>query len=197
MKPANLPRHLRRVHPRADATPFLAAAPEGPPRKPTALDRRLRRRRLLAPLLLVTVLVVPLAAYGLGLLGGGEPPPAIRVSPTSLDLGEIPPQVVEATFTVTNAGEGDLVLRYLYTSCSCTSAVLRFQGQESPRFGMHDNPEGWSVRLRPGERGDLVVRYDPNVHPDTGPIVRAAYVQSNDPRTPEVQVTMTAIVVRG
>ncbi len=114
----------------------------------------------------------------------------------SYDFGDIPPELASATFVVRNTGEGELVLLSIATSCMCTSAVFRFKGRESPAFGMHDNPEGWSERLKPGESGELTVTYDPNVHPDSGGIVRAVYINTNDPTNREVQITITANVVR-
>ncbi|MEE9236831.1 MAG: hypothetical protein V3U52_03475 [Thermoplasmata archaeon] len=168
------------------------------PRRPlSALERRSRTRKLWAALVIVAIVALSITIYALMPQAPSGPPPSIQVTPSAHNFGDIPPELVSTTFTVENVGQGDLVLQYIATSCMCTSAIFSFSGRNSPTFGMHDNPTGWSETLKEGESGELIVTYDPNVHPDTGPIERAVYVGSNDPATREVEVTITANVVRG
>ncbi|MFQ5838944.1 MAG: DUF1573 domain-containing protein [Thermoplasmata archaeon] len=197
MKLDNFRRHLERVHPRAKVEDYIGETAPLPRRPAPALERRIRRRRLLSALLIIGLVGVSITLYGLALRSHSGPHPSIQVAPASYDFGSIPPEVVATTFTVMNIGEGELVILSIATSCMCTSAVFRFKGRESPTFGAHGNPEGWSERLEPQESGQLEVTYDPNLHPDSGPITRVVYIRSNDPSTSEVQLTITAYVVRG
>ncbi len=196
VKGENLPRHMDKVHPREKQNFHIEAVKGPPPRRSSVLDRRARKRALLWVLVIAGIVATSIAAYSL-LRSGPGPQPHIHVSPTFYDFGDIPPELAIAAFTVQSLGEGELVLMSIATSCMCTSAVFLFKGRESPTFGMHGNPEGWSERMRPGDRGELRVTYDPNVHPDSGEVIRAVYIGSNDPANREVQITITANVVRG
>jgi hypothetical protein len=188
---------MERVHPRVRPEDYVEEKERVVRRPPSTLERRLHRRRLILSTLVIGIIAASIVVYGFALHSPDTAQPRIQVSPGSFDFGDIPPEVAVTTFTVKNVGEGELVLLSIATSCMCTSAVFRFRGRESPIFGAHGNPEGWSERLMPGESGQLEVRYDPNVHPDSGQVMRVVYVRSNDPVTPEVQLTITANVVRG
>ncbi len=196
VKTENLRRHVYRTHPgtKVDLPPVEKGTK---PRKPKyAFGKRSRVGLLLSALIVISLVAVSILAFSL-YQTPPNPPPRIQVAPLSHDFGDIPGTLASTTIVVENVGEGELVLSAISTSCMCTSAVFRFRGRVSPTFGMHGNPEGWRETLRPGEKGELTVTYDPNVHPDTGPIVRAVYIRSNDPANQEVQITLTANVVRG
>lgn len=196
VKTENLSHHVDRTHPRAKVD--LPPAEVGPkPGKSRYASRKSSRSRLLlSTLIVISLAAVSVLAFSL-YQSPPNPPPRIQVAPAFRDLGDIPPTLASTTIVVENVGEGELVLLAISTSCTCTSAVFRFGGRVSPTFGMHGNPAGWRETLQPGERGELTVTYDPNLHPDTGPIVRAVYITSNDPANREFQITITANVVRG
>jgi hypothetical protein len=104
--------------------------------------------------------------------------PTIAVGRSYVDLGEIEPRPVEADVGVANLGRGTLRILGVATSCGCT------------RAWMSDSV------LTAGGAATLTVRYDPTAMTpaDSGVIHRAIYLQSNDPRRPEVQVDFYAVV---
>ncbi len=123
--------------------------------------------------------------------------PKIQVTPLTYSFGRISPAngVVEAHFEVKNVGVLSLVISGAETSCGCTTAILKNNQQESPIFGMHNNPANWSTAIEPGMTGDLVVIFDPNYHKDTfGPITRTVSIFSNDPGEKETKVDIYANV---
>ena len=197
IKGENLRRHVTRVHPRESTDLDLKRMGTRPRTTSSVLQRQTRKKAILASLVVVVLLIVTLIAANSLIPGPPDGYPQMRVSPASHDFGEIDPELASYTFTLENVGERELVLLAIVTSCSCTSAVITVKGRKSPTFGMHGNPEGWSERLGPGERGQLTVTYDPNLHPDSGPIQRMVYITSNDPVSRETQILITANVVRG
>lgn len=104
--------------------------------------------------------------------------PTIAVGRSYVDLGEIEPQPVEANVGVANLGRGTLRILGVATSCGCTRAWVT------------------DSILTAGGSTTLTVRYDPTAMTpaDTGVIHRAIYLQSNDPRRPEVQVDFYAVI---
>lgn len=110
--------------------------------------------------------------------------PKISIEPLSHDFGDVSQAagVVSKNFIVQNTGKTDLEINNLLSSCGCTTAAMIVDGEEGPRFGMHNNPEDWSIIIKPGETADLKVYYDPEVHPDfRGLATREITVFSNDP----------------
>jgi len=128
--------------------------------------------------------------------------PVLVVEPEELDLGEIPITggVVTANFTVRNAGQSDLTITSLQTTCGCTTAVLKTAQGTSPVFGANlaENPMDWSAVLAPGEEALLVVRFDPAFHGTeaTGRVKRGISVISNDPMSSRVNVAIIAELVK-
>ena len=110
--------------------------------------------------------------------------PILELAPASIDVGKISMAKgeVERVYRIKNAGLTDLIITGIESSCMCTSAILRNNGQDSPVFGMHDNPTDWSTTIAPGSEAELVVIFDPNAHgPDAvGVITRTVSVHSND-----------------
>jgi hypothetical protein len=92
------------------------------------------------------------------------------------DFGDIPAtEPVERVFKVTNKGAKDLSISRVQTTCGCTSSVM-------------DNQ-----LLKPGESTRLKVTFDPRGK--NGPQTRPVWIYSNDPRTPQKSVTITANVL--
>ncbi len=115
--------------------------------------------------------------------------PVISLIPSLFDFGDVSQKegVVTVLFSIENKGENDLTINRLETSCGCTSASIIFQGKEGPIFNMpgHDineQIEGWRVTIAMGEKAQLKVYYDPDVHEDLrGIAIRTISVFSNDP----------------
>lgn len=128
-----------------------------------------------------------------------EDRPIISIAPESVDLGELSmvKGAVETIFRVKNVGKRELEISGMETSCMCTTALLRIDGQESPVFGMHDNPTDWSVTLEPGGEADLVVTFDPAFHgPEgTGAVMRTISIKSSDLIDSSKKVQFEAVVV--
>ena len=124
----------------------------------------------------------------------------ISVEPKSIDAGlvSMAKGEVEAVYKVINAGKTGLEISGLETSCMCTTAFLRSKKEKSPVFGMHDNPTGWSMELKPGEEAELVVRFDPNAHgPEaTGAVTRTVTIFSDDMIDSARKVQFEAEVVK-
>jgi len=124
---------------------------------------------------------------------GGSP--KISVKEKRFDFGKISMAkgLTKHEFEITNDGDSDLVLSNIKTSCMCTSAILKANGKNSPKFGMHKNPLSWSEKIKPGETAILDVTYDPNAHgPDaTGPITRTISMLTNDKSTNNGNFTFT------
>ena len=90
--------------------------------------------------------------------------------------------LVTHNFAIENSGDGSLKISGIKTSCMCTSAIFEYNGERSPKFGMHNNPAFWSKEIEPGQSADLEVTFDPNAHgPNaTGPVTRVVFVFTND-----------------
>ncbi len=197
VKLANLESHIGRVHPgerveaaltKEERQEVTASRTEPGPMSSTGGR---------AALVVVVLLVISVLAYAFWPSAAPDEPTDARIgiSPQSYDFGNIPREIATQTFTVLSAGTDSLRITGISTSCGCTSAVLYANGRESPTFGMHNNPTGWSETLLPGQTAELTVFYDPNVHPDTGPVYRIIYIRSNDRAQPEVELELTANVV--
>ncbi len=122
-----------------------------------------------------------------------EERPRIVLEPQKVDLGEVSAAKgkVETSITIENAGQKDLIVEGLSTSCGCTSASVVNDGQEGPVFGTDTLPEDWSTTIRPGETAELRIYYDPNFHQNArGSMMREVYVSSNDPVDPVVKASI-------
>lgn len=152
------------------------------------------------PWTVIAIVLLVLAAGGGALYAfrrGGEGSagvPQLEVTPMVQDLGTIDYRdgIVTLSFVVENRGTGDLVITEMETSCGCTKASLIVNNQEGPQFGMRGHgawPRGWSAKLKPGERAELKVTYDPLAHgPYVGSFDRLVFIYSNDPREPTKRV---------
>lgn len=125
-----------------------------------------------------------------------EDRPIIEITPKEVDLGEVSMNkgVAETIFRLKNAGSLDLEITGMETSCMCTTVKLN----DSPIFGMHDNPTDWSATLKAGEEAPLIVIFDPNAHGPgaTGPITRTITVFSNDPVDSKTSIKIEANIIK-
>ncbi len=106
--------------------------------------------------------------------------PKIELSTTSFDLGSIDPNqgVRTEIFWIKNSGGETLRIVSVSTSCGCTKARVE------------------SEEIAPGEQTQLIVSYDPSVHPElTGKIERVVYIKSNDPLQEEVELNLVGEVL--
>ena len=120
----------------------------------------MRGPRLLAPLMVIAILLVSCSSS----------PPRIVVEPTSQDLGEVPQEPLELTYTVRNEGGSLLQIEKVSTSCGCTKATLE------------------SNTIAPSGSVELRVTLDPTEDDLYGDLLRVIYLRSNDPDNPEVEV---------
>jgi hypothetical protein len=110
-----------------------------------------------------------LVALALAACGGS---PALELRPGSYDFGPIDAgAAVTTVLQVSNTGKGDLTIRYVTTSCGCTTAHLD------------------RTTLQSGAVANLTITFDPQAHPGLyGPLLRVVYLHSNDPARPEVEI---------
>ena len=101
--------------------------------------------------------------------------PRIRVEPEGFDFGRTRPlQTLRKEFRLHNAGDRDLVLQEVRTSCGCTAAIV---GKTTLAPG---GSTPLSVSLRTGG--------------GAGRIVKSVLVPSNDPKTPLLAIKIQATV---
>lgn len=107
--------------------------------------------------------------------------PAIALDPIALDFGPLSsPMVKTRTVTVRNTGRAPLRIAAISSSCACTTGKLD------------------ATVVSPGAAAQMSVTFDTVAHgPQTGPARHAVYVRTNDPRNPEVEIEVRAIVLKG
>jgi hypothetical protein len=132
--------------------------------------------RLARRLAILSLAVLPGAAAS-ALAGAGTPAaaPAIRVEPESFDFGRtLPGRTLRKEFTLRNAGDAELVIDGVTTTCGCTAAIAG------------------AKRLPPGRSTPLSVTLE--TRDSRGRVERRVLVRSNDPKTPLVEVKVEATV---
>jgi hypothetical protein len=83
---------------------------------------------------------------------------------------------VTHVFAIENRGSADLSIDNLVTSCGCTTAELS------------------SDVIPPGQRADLKVTFDADLHETRGQVTRLVWFATNDPAQPWVEVRVDAYV---
>jgi len=147
---------------------------------------------IIAAIILVIVLYTAFRSYRL------KDAPVMQITPTSYDFGSVSVAegAVSTTMEVENQGKNNLVIDEMKSTCDCTSASLIVDGIESPAFGMHNTKTGWSATLKPGQKAQLKVNYNPKVHIDLrGAVTRNVIIFSNDPKNKAKQVRIDAYQV--
>lgn len=141
--------------------------------------------------------VLILASYGFS--GAGTPSTsevasAITVVEPSHDFGDIDifGGKVSTTYTLKNEGIEDVSILSAVTSCMCTEGEIG-----GLVFGMHES-SGKTVIIPAGEEKVLTATFDPLAHgPEgTGPIKRELLLKTNSTVTPEIKVTLAAVVTK-
>ena len=115
---------------------------------------------------------------GLLLAACGSSPPQIVVEPALQDLGQMPQEPIELSYTVRNEGDSLLQIEKISTSCGCTEATLDHE------------------IIPPGESTQLRVTLDPIEDNLYGNLLRVIYIRSNDPATPEAEVEFRVSILK-
>lgn len=134
--------------------------------------------------------------------GKSQDTPKIEISPLEYDAGTVSMSagLVKKTYEIKNVGNGNLEIDNIWTSCACTTAILKIGDRISPEFTMPGHkmaPIFWSETLKPGERGELEVIFDPAFHglQGIGQALRAVYLSTNDPQNKKVEVKLLANII--
>lgn len=139
-------------------------------RPDTSVDRRLWVRNWGLFLILSMVL--------LSACTGGAPD--ISLAESHADLGSVTNGEVRSfSIGLSNAGERELVIESVTTSCGCTTASVL------------------PAVIPPGGTAELVIEYDSGAHgPDfAGDVTRQVFIDTNDPDEKEVVFSFSATVV--
>lgn len=100
---------------------------------------------------------------------------------------------VQKDFILTNEGDEPITILNGTTSCGCTEGSI-----DGLVFGMHEGMAR-AVTVEPGESKTLTAIYDPLAHgPDAvGLVNRQLFLKTNSTATPELEITISADVVKG
>lgn len=122
---------------------------------------------------------------------------ALTAEESSFDFGEISMAAgkVSHLFAVKNTGSKSVSINKLYTSCMCTTAMLKIGNRIKGPFGMpgHGFVPGFNESLAPNETAIIDVVFDPAAHgpAGVGPINRAVRVENNGGEPLELRITAT------
>ncbi|OGD67393.1 hypothetical protein A2442_02710 [Candidatus Campbellbacteria bacterium RIFOXYC2_FULL_35_25] len=111
-----------------------------------------------------------------------ETSPKITIDRTFQDLGVVPQygDIIDTTFIIKNIGKEILTIGDITTSCSCTSAKVA------------------SKTVPAGEETILKVSFNPNFHKEpAGVFKRTVFIPTNDPTSPETEVTIQLDINEG
>lgn len=115
------------------------------------------------------------------------------------DFGAVPINggFVRRIYVVRNIGTEPITIEKMYTSCMCTTALMRAGGKAWGPFGMPGHGIGGgriSTALAPGETAEVEAVFDPAAHgpAGVGPVSRAVYLENTagDP----LELSFTALV---
>ncbi len=88
--------------------------------------------------------------------------------------------IVENVFILRNTGSAPLEIRGVETSCGCTAALVS------------DKDDNKTSKFDPGKSGKIKIVFNSRGY--QGEVTKYIYVDSDDPRTPRVKLTVTAAV---
>jgi hypothetical protein len=147
-------------------------------------------------LIIIAILFVASLVYVLSIGSGSSIKNGAKIILTekSFDFGQISMAqgLVTHGFEVKNEGTEDLILSDIKTSCMCTTVVINDGVIDSPKFGMHNNPIGWTQKIKAGGKVMLKATFDPNAHgPNaTGVISRDISFLTNDTSSENQKITL-------
>ncbi len=97
---------------------------------------------------------------------------SLRISESSYDFGTISMKAgtVQHVFTLANMGSTPVPVSKFYSSCMCTTAILKKGDKTYGPFGMpgHGSIPSIDETLEPGEEAELDVTFDPAAHGPAG-----------------------------
>ena len=108
----------------------------------------------------------------------------LSVDEDSYDFGTISMAAgkVSRMFKIRNASSDIVAMKKLYTSCMCTVATLKHDGQMHGPYGMpgHGIVPTFNEIMNPGEEADIEVTFDPAAHgpAGVGRISRVVYLET-------------------
>ena len=121
------------------------------------------------------VLLLGAGAPALAAPVAAAPAPVVRVDPAGFDFGRaLPGRSLRKEFTLRNAGDAELVIDGVSTTCGCTAAIAG------------------ATRLAPGRSTPLTVTLETRDY--HGHVERRVLVRSNDPKTPLLELKVEATV---
>lgn len=105
-----------------------------------------------------------------------------------------------ATFTITNTSTSSVLRIWnISTSCDCTFASILINGVETGEFNMPmhmtQRLKNWIGEVPAKQAAILKVTYRPKVMPVVGVVTRQTRFATNDPKNPEVEVSVKANVL--
>lgn len=109
----------------------------------------------------------------------------LEAAENSFDFGSVSMAKgdVSHSFTIKNTGENPVIIGRMYTSCMCTTALLKLNGSSFGPFGMqgHGFIPKINKSLEPGEEATVEAVFDPAAHGPAGigPIQRVIYIENN------------------
>lgn len=117
----------------------------------------------------------------------------------TFDFGSIPLRggLVTHDYIVRNTGTETVTIRSAYTSCMCTTALVRMNGRTWGPFGMPGHGFGGGMieaAIAPGETATVEAVFDPAAHgpAGVGPVARSVYLE-NDAGAP-LDLSFNALV---
>lgn len=117
---------------------------------------------------------------------------SLSAEENSFDFGTVSMQAgkVNHAFKIKNSGSAPVTLEKLYTSCMCTTALLRVNDKEFGPYGMpgHGFIPKINYELKPGEETTIEAVFDPAAHgpAGVGKISRTIILEQNDSKSLEL-----------
>ncbi len=106
-----------------------------------------------------------------------ENAPVFKLASTTVDIGKMPGSTEkEVEFKFTNAGNRDLVIRHVRSTCGCTAVQQGTQG----------------MGIKPGQSSSIKAKFNSGSY--KGRVTKAIYVYTNDPKNSEVVLMLNADV---
>jgi hypothetical protein len=106
-----------------------------------------------------------------------ENAPVFKVETNTVDLGKIKGNTQnEVEFKFTNTGKNDLILRHVRASCGCTAIQQGTQG----------------IGIKAGQSSSIKATFNSGSY--KGPVTKAIYVYTNDPKNSQVVLMLNATV---
>ena len=122
----------------------------------------------------------------------------LEVKESTYDFGTISMKAGEVShiFKIKNVGSDPVVIAKIYTSCMCTTALLKSGEKEFGPFGMpgHGSIPRIDQTINPGEEASVEVVFDPAAHgpAGVGKIQRSVTIEQNGAKS--VELSFSALV---